>query len=337
MSIDYRRDNVPPESLEWPSSMHTTASSWAKRDLSEKDYFVRLQPVCGAEMRRVLTELRTHALPTVLLTPDEYRMPACLEAMTHVRKVLDEGRGFAIIDRIPIQEMAVEEAIAVFWLLSTMIARPVAQKVDGTMIYDVWDTGQKPVPGSGIRRDKTNSELTYHTDNSYNDSPPEYVGLLCLRSAKSGGLSRIISFQTIHNEIGRKDRSLLPRFYQPYWFDRQREHLPDEETTFSAPIFEYDGKQLRTRLSLHQIRGGYILKREPVDGPTEASLALLEEIFRDENLAIEINLQPGWVQYLNNRVVGHGRTLFEDFPEPERKRHLIRLWLRNSGRRGYRG
>jgi Taurine catabolism dioxygenase TauD, TfdA family len=337
MSIDSQRENVTPESLQSLSSMRTNLSSWAKHDLSEKDYFVRLQSVCVGEMRRILTDLRTHMLPTVLLTPDEYPMPACLEAMTHVRKMLDEGRGFAIIDRIPVEDMAVEEAIAVFWLLSTMIGRPVAQKIDGTMIYDVWDTGQKPAPGSGIRRDKTNSELSYHTDNSYNDSPPEYVSLLCLRSAKSGGLSRIISFQTIHNEIVRKGRSLLPRFYRPYWFDRQREHLPEEETVFSAPIFEHDGEQLRSRLSLHQIRGGYTLKREPMNGSTEASLALLEEIFQDENLAIEINLQPGWIQYLNNRVVGHARTFFEDFPEPERKRHLIRLWLRNSGRRDYRG
>ena len=83
-----------------------------------------------------------------------------------------------------------------------MVSRPVAQKLDGTMIYDVLDTGQQALPGSGIRPDKTNIEIRFHNDNAYNDTPPDYVGLLCLRQAQSGGHSRVLSFQTVHNRAG---------------------------------------------------------------------------------------------------------------------------------------
>ena len=312
-------------------------AAWTGRELSSDDFRVGIAPDCREEIRRTLADLKAHPLPTVLLTPQEYPMPACAAMMAEVRRMLDDGPGFALLDRIAVEEMSVEEATSIYWLLSAMIARPVAQKLDGTMIYDVRDTGQTATPGSGIRRDKTNSELTYHIDNSYNHSPPEYVGLLCVRPAKRGALSRVVSFATVHNEILRRSRNLQPRFYRPYPFDRQREYLAGEDPIFSAPIFEYDGSQLRARLSLHQIHGGYTLAGKAMDEATAASLELLETIFEDEALAVEFELKPGWIQYVNNRAVGHSRTSFEDFPELERKRHLIRLWLRDAGRRAYQG
>ena len=185
-----------------------------------------LPPECIGEMHHMLVRIESKSLPASSLPPDDY--PACYHAAVHLRHLLDAGPHFAIVDRIPVEGISSEQARALFWAFSSVIARPVAQKLDGTMIYDVRDTGQKATPGSGVRRDKTNSELSYHTDNSYNSSPPEYVGLLCLQRARSGGLSRVISFPRIHNEIVRDYPSLLERFYRPYWFDRQREHLPSE-------------------------------------------------------------------------------------------------------------
>ena len=117
-----------------------------------------------------------------------------------------------------------------------MVSRPVAQKLDGTMIYDVLDTGQQSLPGSGIRPDKTNIEIRFHNDNAYNDTPPDYVGLLCLRQAQSGGHSRVISFHTVHNAVRERHPDMLERLYRPFWFDRQREYRPGESAIFAAPI-----------------------------------------------------------------------------------------------------
>src|SRR5712675_3728062 len=106
------------------------------------------------------------------------------------------------------------------------ISRPVAQKLDGTLIYDVLDTGQEALPGSGVRPDKTNTEIRFHNDNAYNHTPPDYVGLVCLRQAQSGGHSRVLSFHTVHNRLLAAHRDHLRRLYQPFWFDRQREYRP---------------------------------------------------------------------------------------------------------------
>ena len=131
---------------------------------------------------------------------------------------------------------------------------------------------------------------------------------------------------------------MLPRLYRPFWYDRHAEHQPGEDTTFAAPIFERgrDG-MLKARLALSEIHAGYELRGERMDNETAAALAAVQSVFDRPELHIELDFEPGQIQYVNNRATGHARTEFEDHPEPERKRHLVRLWLRDSGRRGYRG
>jgi hypothetical protein len=303
----------------------------------ESDYLIHLSPECIRELKEMAKELLTRPLPTILLTPKEYPMPICQETMARVRSILEKGCGFAVVERLPLDQVSAEQAIGLYWLLSSMIARPVAQKLDGTMIYDVRDSGQKATPGSGVRRDKTNMELSYHTDNSYNDTPPEYVGLLCVRPARSGGVSKVMSLHTLHNEALRRDPRILERFYSPYWFDRQREYFSSEPMVLAAPVFLSNGGQIKARVSLHQIQGGYAVKGEVMDETTAASLDLMDAIFAEEKFAVQFQLMAGMLEYTNNFVIGHSRTSFDDYPEPALMRWLVRLWLRDHGRRAYAG
>ena len=227
-----------------------------------------------------------------------------------------------------------------YWLLSSMVSRPVAQKLDGTLIYDVLDTGQQALPGSGVRPDKTNIEIRFHNDNAYNHTPPAYVGLLCLRQAQRGGHSRVVSFHTVHNVLRERSPDRLERLYQPFWFDRQREFWPGEVPVFSAPVFEpafEDTSEVRARFSAHQMNGGYTLRGEPIDDDGAAAMAAMLDIFEEDGISIDFDLAPGQIQFVDNRALGHSRTAFVDHPEPDRKRHLVRLWLRDHGRRAYPG
>jgi hypothetical protein len=311
-------------------------SVWARRDVRPEDYLVELPAACLDEIRRTVDEIRAYPLPTILRGPDDFAMPACRREMARVREMLDRGRRFSIVDRLPVAEMDGDEATTIYWLLSSMASRPVAQKLDGTMIYDVLDTGQQALPGSGVRPDKTNTEIRFHNDNAYNHTPPDYVGLLCLRQAQEGGHSRVISFHTVHNRLLAAYRDQLLRLYQPFWFDRQREYRPGEEPIFAAPVFEGTG-ELQARFSVHQINGGYVLSGEPLDREGEKSLAAMLEIFDDDGLSIDFDLEPGQVQFVHNRALGHSRTAFADHPDPDRKRHLVRLWMRDQGHRAYPG
>ncbi len=333
--MDIQLGSSPPQqSLRAPVA---GASAWLKCDLTESDYLVRLSHECASELTQTVEELDARHLPTIMLTPAEYPMPACRAAMAHVRSILEDGCGFALVDRLPLNEVSTEQAIALYWLLSSMIARPVAQKLDGTMIYDVRDTGLTATPGSGIRRDKTKMELSYHTDNSYNESLPQYVALLCVRPARSGGLSKVISLHSVYNEVLKRDPRLLDRLYRPYWFDRQREHLDREPVLLSAPIFWATRNQLCARISLHLIRGGYTIKGDAMDEETAASLDLVEGIFEQDVFPLEFRLEPGMLEFTNNLIIGHSRTAFDDYQEPTRKRWLVRLWLRDVGHRSYSG
>ena len=213
-----------------------------------------------------------------------------------------------------------------------------AQKLNGQMFYDVMDTGAKLKPGSGIRPTVTNVDLRFHNDNSYNETPPEYVCLLCLHPAMQGGISQVMSVATVHDALEQRHPELMARLYRPFWYDRHAEHQPGEPTTFAAPIFERgaDGT-IKARLALSEIHAGYELRGERLDNETAAALAAVQSVFERPELHVELGFEAGQIQYVNNRATGHARTEFVDLPEPERKRHLVRLWLRDAGRRGYRG
>ena len=311
-------------------------SAWRRADLRDEDYRVELSPACLDEIRRLADAFRAGPLPSIVRRPDEFDLPHCRAAMAKVRGILRSGVRFAIIDRLPVAELGDEAATSVYWLLASMVARPVAQSLDGRLVYDVRDTGRQALPGSGVRPDQTNIDLKFHTDNSYNTTPPECVVLLCLRTAKSGGHSRVASFHTLYNALLAQHAEVVRRLHQPFWFDRQREFHDGEPEVFAAPVFG-GGEELHARFSAHQIRGGYALKQEPVDNEGAAALAALLDLFDDDSLSADFDLEPGQMQFVDNRVLGHARTRFEDHREPDRRRHLVRLWLRNHGSRAYPG
>ncbi|HEX3501492.1 MAG TPA: TauD/TfdA family dioxygenase [Stellaceae bacterium] len=130
--------------------------------------------------------------------------------------------------------------------------------------------------------------------------------------------------------------ALLERLYRPFWYDRHREHAPDEPSTFAAPVFEYDGA-LKARLALLEIGADYTLRGETMDDEAVAALAALRIVFDRPELRVELDFQPGQIQLVNNRATGHARTHFVDDQAPEWRRQLIRLWLHDRGGRAYRG
>ena len=318
--------------------MQAVPQAWTRATIAPADWTVSLDDRAIGELLAVRDELRRAPVPTFLLDPRDYALDACRAAMAEVRRVTRSGPMFAVLDRLPMAEIARDEAIQLYWLLSSLLARPVAQKITGQMFYDVMDTGAKLRPGSGIRPTVTNVDLRFHNDNSYNETPPDYVCLLCLHPAKEGGVSQVMSVATVHQALQDRHPELMPRLYKPFWYDRHAEHQPGEPTTFAAPMFERgaDGT-IKARLALSEIHAGYELRGERMDNETAAALAAVQSVFDQPELHVELGFEAGQVQYVNNRATGHARTEFVDFPEPERKRHLVRLWLRDAGKRGYCG
>ena len=166
------------------------AQAWTRDTLLPADWTLHLPAAALAELRVVTEEIRRAPLPTFLLDPRDFALDACRVAMDEVRRVTNEGPMFAVLDRLPMAELGRDEAIQLYWLLSSLLARPVAQKLNGQMFYDVMDTGAKLKPGSGIRPTVTNVDLRFHNDNSYNETPPDYVCLLCLHRPSKAASAR---------------------------------------------------------------------------------------------------------------------------------------------------
>jgi hypothetical protein len=266
------------------------------------------------ELDRLVAALDRDPVPLLLLRAEDFPLDASRAFMSDVKRSLDGGPGFAIIDRLPVERWSRDGLRAVWWLLASLVARPVAQKWDGTSIYEVTDT-----------------------DNSYNLVPPHYVGLLCVRTAREGGVSGIVSFAAAHEEMRRRHPDLLPRLYRPFYFDRQREHAPGDIMTTHHPMLEREGDRLIARLSRFQVTNGHVLAGGALDPEGVAALEAFEAILNAPGMAARFVFQPGQMQLIDNRALGHKRTGFRDWPEPERKRLLIRLWLRDGGSRAYNG
>ena len=311
--------------------------AWVRADIRSDDWLLKLPEACLAELRAILPELEREGMPIDSIDANRFELPACRAFMRKVKAVLDDGVRFAVVDRLPVDELTEREANALYWILSSLLARPVHQKLNGALTYKVHDTGRKATAGSGVRPDQTNMDQYFHNDNSYNTTPPEYVALLCVRPAKSGGVSHVISFYTVNNELLRAHRHVIPRLYRPFWYDRQKENAPGEPEVIYEPIFSFDGERLRARLGLFQIKGGYALQNEAIDPEGAAAIEALRDVFANEALQFDFVMERGHLQFVNNREIGHRRTQFEDFDEAANKRLLMRLWLRDAGSVRYPG
>ena len=269
------------------------------------------------------------------LIPSHFRLDACRELAASVRAVLDQGPGFAIIDDFPITDRSPHTIRLMYWSFMSLIGRPVAQTFTGEMIYDVQDDRVPAELGKGVRSSKTADGQVYHTDN--HPRPPSYVSLLCLQTAEEGGLSGLINLYEVYNRLLEHYSDRIPRMYQPFWFDRQREHEPGESPVSRNPIFEIGEDGLTIRVVTTLIRQGYQLAGETLDLETCEALDALDEVMEAPGLGKTFEFRPGQVQVVNNRRIGHRRTAFRDASEPEQRRHLIRLWLRDEGERSFMG
>ena len=319
------------EILDTPLS---NAMAWKSETLLPNDGKIILGPDCLNELFEIGNQLRSNPLPTEAIRPEFFNIPACEDLMTTVRSQINQGIGFAVIDRIPLESFETDIAIKMYWILMNLVGQAVAQKWDGTLIYDVTDTQQKEDAGNGVRSSKTNSGQAFHTDNSFN-VPPEYVALFCIQTAKEGGISGLVSLETVYNDLLQNHKEIIPRLYQPFHYDRQREHADDESLTSLKPMAEYDGSKLEFNFSPRLIDQGYKVVGEEMDSETKSAISTLVQVTEKKNYCKSFEFEVGQIQIVNNRRLGHRRTAYTDTPENPRR--LVRLWIRNQGRPFYAG
>ena len=171
---------------------------------------------------------------------------------------------------------------------------------------------------------RTRSKLDFHTDGA------DIIGLLCLKRAKSGGLSRIASSVSVFNEVRRLRPDLVPLLFQGFYWDREADAGPGEPPYFNFPICRYENGRLGTLYIGWYIRNAQRFKEVPRLTASQSELLdLIDTIANEQKFYLDMDFEPGDMQFLKNAVILHARTEYEDWAEPAKKRHLLRLWLTN--------
>jgi hypothetical protein len=192
---------------------------------------------------------------------------------------------------------------------------PGAQNPEGDLLGHVRDQRT----GGDVRYYRTNKELAVHTDAA------DFVGLLCLHTARSGGLSRIASSVAVFNELLRTKPHLVPRLFQPFYFDTKGE---GGIRAFPIAPCRYAGGELRTFWQSDYYREAQQIPGVPALSADEQELLnSYDAIANRPDFHLDMDLQPGDIQLISNHTILHARTAFEDWPELERRRHLLRLWI----------
>lgn len=232
------------------------------------------------------------------------------------------GPGFAVLRGLSLAGLTLEQAAIAYLGVGAHLGSFRSQNAKGHLLGHVRDLGLD-IRDPTTRYYQTTRQLDYHTDSC------DIVGLLCLRTSKAGGASRVVSSVTLYNEILARRPDLLPELFHPFPTDRRGEVPPGLLPWFDIPVFNWHGGLLTTIYSGQYIRSAqrnHPAARRLTDREHEA-LDLLDTLADDPALRLEMAFEPGDMQFLHNHQVLHSRTDFEDWPDPARKRHLLRLWL----------
>ena len=303
-------------------------SAWYGSEMAgHTDWVEHLSQAEIAEVERAVRGLEEAQVELASITATDVEMPTLAPRL---RRLLDEvinGHGFVLIKGLPVGSWTMREAAVAFLSIGVQLGNLRMQNAEGHLLGHVKDLGMSSAdPNTRIYQ--TRERQTHHTDSC------DVVGLMCLRAAKSGGLSNLVSSTTIFNEMRRQRPDLLKVLLEPIETDRRGEVPECSKPYFTIPVFNYHGGLVSAIYQRQYIESA---RRFPGVAPLTPqqieALDLLDQLANDPKLNLMMELEPGDIQLVHNHTILHDRTAFEDFDEPERKRHLLRLWLAPPGAR----
>ena len=305
-------------------------SAWRAADFAvDQSWIVHWSQNDLAELDAALHTAKARGCDAATVTREAFPLPTLAALLRSLREEIEYGRGFVLLRGIPVRDYTKGDAGLMFRGVGCHIGEVVTQNAKGDLLGHVRDQGYADYRGrSDVRGYQTRARLEFHTD------VVDIVGLMCLRAAREGGYSLIVSSTTVHNEMLRAAPLLLGLLYGNFLFDRRGEEVAGDRPYFVSPIYSLHQGHLSCRPAVIE----YILSAEqktgiPLSAAQRAALdAFIGQALR-EDLQLGMDLEPGDIQLLNNSVILHARTGFIDHAETGERRHLLRLWLNVEGGR----
>lgn len=253
--------------------------------------------------------------------PDDFPLEGFDGAIDDLRRRLVDGAGVVAWTGFPVERFGEDELRALWWGLARAVGTPVSQSWRGDLIGDVRDIGTG-ISGRTGRGYTSNTELNFHADAA------DVTGLFYLRTAREGGVNRVASAVTTHDEIARRHPDLLEELYRPLTWSWQNNQPPGDRAWYEMPIFGRRGDEVscayvRTNILLAADNAG----APPLTGRQREAVQLVADVSAEPGMWVERRFEPGAMFWVHNHTVLHLRTAFTDWDEPERRRHLLRIWL----------
>jgi hypothetical protein len=299
----------------------TGLSLWTAADLKGKDWIFHLDGEDLAEIASALAAVKRRGLRLGGFGSQDFPLFKLQPKLAQLREDVVAGKGFVLIRGLNVDDYTVEDLELIYWGLGTYLGTGLGQNAHGDLLTHVTFHNLDPAnPNVRGYQDRRHQE-------PHNDMA-DMVGLLCVRKAKAGGASSIVNMAAVYNEFLRRRPDLLPIMYRGFHLDYRGEGAdPYSTTPYTVPIFANKDGRLTCFYGRRGIEATF--KKRGVEPTAEEreALALMDELIMKPEFRVDMDLQPGDIQLVNNYSVLHARTAYEDYDEPERWRLLLRLWL----------
>ncbi len=300
----------------------TGLSAWYGPALAkDRSWIEVLTPTELAEIDAAVRAVNAAGIDLAHIRKEHFPLPAFGRRLARITDDVLNGRGFALLRGFDIARYSLRDSAIAFFGLGSHVGPARSQNAKGHILGHVQDLGLSSNQPN-VRIYQTNERQTYHTDSS------DIVGLMCIRPAKTGGLSSLVSSVTIYNEMRARAPELARLLFEPIETDRRGEVPPGAKPYFRIPVFSWHQGLLSAIYQRQYIDSARRFPElPPLTKEQVAALDMFDALANDPALNFHMEFRPGDVQLVHNHTLLHDRTAFTDWPEPERKRHLLRLWL----------
>ena len=313
-----------PEAMTSMTQSPDVLANWKAVDMDDyHQWMIELDGEQVDEIDRALYAVLDAGITVETLSRGDFAVSAFDAVVPEIHERLENGRGVVVLRGLPAERYSKTQLRLVFWALGLHLGTAVAQGSTGELVVDLRQFDDDTARGAHDGRPRRR-ELDFRTDSA------DVVASLVTRATKSGGLSVICSSLAIRDAVAAIRPDLLDVLYQPFWWSWKGRQGAGEQPYYAQPVYTEQEGRFSSRIVSSDIVAAYeefADRLAPLAGHQVEALMLVNTLANDARFQLSMMLEPGDIQLLNNHVVCHARTEFEDFAEEARKHHLLRMWL----------
>ncbi len=298
-------------------------AAWTAAEMTQSEKWIhRVSPAEIAELDAALAAVKAGGLAIPHISRADFPLPAFAHELAWMRQELESGCGAMLIRGLPVARWGQADALLAYWGIGLHLGEITGQNGKGHQLGFVRATGRDWDKDHSARGYQTTSWLPFHCDKG------DIVGLLCLHGAKSGGTSCFASSVAIHNALLARRPELIEAMYSPLYVDLRGEEPPGMQPWYLQPMYGYHNGRLFGRMGRKYVESAQRFAEVPrLTARQIEAMECVESLAASDEFRLDMEFEQGDIQWLNNHVVMHSRSEYEDYPEPERRRHLVRMLL----------